>query len=238
MAAAQFRDAGFDQAYAESVLVPRAVADGLEEQKARKSVASIYKRAPRESAPSGSASSGSSSYATPPPPRQSAPKSLPSPIPDGFRVLLGECFQPGERVVIGKGSVNGKGETEIDGGTMNKVDGWLRRLNGKTVQDIYPQQKDGLFLRINPMKGQGKADVDVDVYRYVLVEFDEDKNGNLIPKELQYAWLLDSGLPIDAIVDSGKRSIQGCASRCSRPHGVRSTVRCYYQPFSIGLHRV
>src|SRR5262249_36559433 len=31
----------------------------------------------------------------------------------------------------------------------------------------------------------------------------------LIPKELQYGWLLDSHLPIDVVVDSGNRSIQG-----------------------------
>ena len=43
----------------------------------------------------------------------------------------------------------------------------------------------------------------------MLVEFDSDTNGNPIPKEIQYCALLDSGLPLAAILDSGNKSIHG-----------------------------
>jgi Protein of unknown function (DUF3987) len=81
-----------------------------------------------------------------------------------------------------------------------------------TIDQLYPMNRDGLFLRINPMKGQNKRDVDVAVFRHLLVEFDLDQNSNPIPKELQYSWLIDSGLPITAILDSGNRSIQGAVA--------------------------
>jgi hypothetical protein len=42
-----------------------------------------------------------------------------------------------------------------------------------------------------------------------LVEFDLDSAGNRIPKELQYGALVESGLPITAILDSGDKSIHG-----------------------------
>ena len=210
-AACQFRDAGFDQGRAEAVLVPRAMIDGLEEAYARRKIVSAYKRAPREAA-TGTGHNGSSMEAAPAPSspkKQSTPRPLPSPITDGFRILLEICFEKDERVVLGRGSFNGNGDLQIDGGTMLSREAWLKRISVKTIDEIYATVRDGLFIRINPMKGQRKRDVDVASFRHVLVEFDFDGNGNLIPKELQYAWLLDSDLPISAILDSGNRSIQG-----------------------------
>jgi len=43
----------------------------------------------------------------------------------------------------------------------------------------------------------------------VLVEFDCAKDGNRVPKEIQYQALVDSGLPIAAILDSGDKSLHG-----------------------------
>jgi RecA-family ATPase/biotin operon repressor len=214
-AACQLRDTGYAQADAETLLIPRAMADGLEEVYARKKIVSAYRRSAREPATGASGANGggnqngSSPGAAPHSHNQSSvPRPLPKPIADGFRVLLDACFRPGERAVLGKGAFDSKGDLAIDAGTMMKVEGWHRRLSSKTIEQIYPV-KDGLFIRVNPMKGGGKSDADVAIYRHVLVEFDFDQNGNPISKELQYAWLMDSGLPIDAILDSGNRSIQG-----------------------------
>jgi hypothetical protein len=218
LAACQFRDAGYCQADAEAVLVPRGVQDGFDEDYARKKIVSAYRYSPRDpakgSCPNGSTHPGTPSTASPgpnvPPPAPrpaSIRRPLPKPIPDGLRVLLDACFRPGEGVVIGQGTRNSKGDIEINGGTRLRVEGWLRRLDKKTVEQIY-RVKDGLFIRINPMKGAGKCDTDVSAFRHGLVEWDLDQDGNLIPKELQYSWLLDSDLPIDAILDSGNRSIQ------------------------------
>jgi RecA-family ATPase len=59
------------------------------------------------------------------------------------------------------------------------------------------------------MKTGGKSDVDVTNFRHVLVEFDLDEKGNPIPKELQFGALIDSGLPISCIIDSGNKSLHG-----------------------------
>jgi hypothetical protein len=208
-AACQFRDAGFDQGRAEAVLIPRAMADGLEETYARRKIVSAYKRAPRDPAAGTGQNDPSSDAAPTQSSPQSTPRSLPSPMADGFRILLETCFEKDERVVLGRGSFNGNGDLAIDAGTMLSREAWLKRISAKPIAEIYATVKDGLFIRINPMKGQGKKDADVVSFRHVLMEFDFDKDGNLIPKELQYAWLVDSGLPIDAILDSGNRSIQG-----------------------------
>ena len=64
-------------------------------------------------------------------------------------------------------------------------------------------------MRVNPIRSGGKADKDVTAYRHFLVEFDEDKNGNPIPKEIQFSILVNSGFPIATICDSGNVSLQG-----------------------------
>ena len=68
---------------------------------------------------------------------------------------------------------------------------------------------NGTFLRINPLRDDGRKDDDVTAFRHVLVEFDKDSDGNPIPKELQYATLLDSKMPLAAVIDSGNKSIHG-----------------------------
>ena len=45
------------------------------------------------------------------------------------------------------------------------------------------------------------------VFAHALAEFDADENGRLISKEIQYALLLRSYLPIAALIDSGGKSL-------------------------------
>jgi hypothetical protein len=66
---------------------------------------------------------------------------------------------------------------------------------------------NGLFFRINPMSHGGASDAEVTSLRHALVEFDADENGRLISKEVQYALLLRSYLPIAALIDSGGKSL-------------------------------
>jgi Protein of unknown function (DUF3987) len=132
---------------------------------------------------------------------------LPTPIPDGFKVLIETCFKPGEKIVIGKGTCNAEGKLDIDGGIMNSRESWLKRCQAKPIEEQYAQYKDGLFIRVNPMKGHGKADVDVAIWRHCLIEFDLDAKGKRISKELQYAIMIDSGRPIAAILDSGNKRL-------------------------------
>ena len=62
-----------------------------------------------------------------------------------------------------------------------------------------------LFVNINPCTGNGIQNVTD--FRHYLLEIDEDKDGNLVPLEKQYGWLLASKLPISTITYSGGKSL-------------------------------
>lgn len=64
-----------------------------------------------------------------------------------------------------------------------------------------PRSEAGGWLRMNPLDGQGVADVNVTVFRFALVELDT------IPFELQMPLLAKLPLPIAAILGSGGRSL-------------------------------
>jgi len=59
----------------------------------------------------------------------------------------------------------------------------------------------GGWLRMNPVNGQGVADVNVTVFRFALIECDA------VPLELQLSLLAKLSLPIAAILTSGGRSL-------------------------------
>jgi hypothetical protein len=219
-AACQFHDASFSQAEAEEKLLARGLADGLGENEILRAVASGYNRAAREPArgsagapprkntgvaavvagtadvTSAAASAQVSSSFSPPPMNTS----LPSPVADGFRIFIETVFEDKERVAIGRGSWNKEGELSIDYGDVRLRKMWLK--NGP------PRNLEGVFCRTNPMQYRGAKNNDVTAYRHTLVEFDLDKNGESVPKEIQYAVLLASGFPIRVIVDSGNISLQ------------------------------
>jgi hypothetical protein len=206
-AACQARDAGLSQSEAEQLLVSRAVADGLSEAVARRKIKSAYSKAPRE--PAGGACSSrataqnsnaaaagvSGSHKAPP-----VGTPLPAPIRDGFKFFLETLFEDGERVAIGQGSRNGDGSLAIDYGDVRLRKMWLK--------DGPPRNPEGIFSRINPMQYRGAKNEDVTAYRHTLIEFDLDKNGQRVAKEIQYTVLLESGFPISTVVDSGKKSLQ------------------------------
>jgi hypothetical protein len=64
-----------------------------------------------------------------------------------------------------------------------------------------PRSKAGGWLRMNPLDGQGVADVNVTAFHFALVELDT------IPFELQMPLLAKLSLPIAAILGSGGRSL-------------------------------
>jgi hypothetical protein len=119
-AANQFRDCRFSLEEAFAQLVPRALADGLSEFESRKTVRKAYDYPPRQPAwgtasqtqgqnanatpSSGSNSSSSNTAASRGSAkaansvRAQATGAHPTPIKDGFRTLLENCFAPGEYV--------------------------------------------------------------------------------------------------------------------------------------------
>jgi hypothetical protein len=206
-AACQMRDAGMTQIESEAFLVPRAVSDGLSAAEINCTINSAFARESR--APiHGKNGEALPTLARPTPTLQPDKQiSLPNPISDGLKVLLETCFEKGECVAISDTKLNPNGEPKPGPGDVYSREAWLERLARNPISEVYPEARDGLFVRINPLVEKGKADKDVTSLRHCLVEFDLDAQGHQIAKEFQYAKLLESGLPISVVLDSGNKSI-------------------------------
>jgi RecA-family ATPase len=207
----QFNDARIpiDEAIAD--LLPCGTRDGLSETETLKTIHQAYKYAPRQ--PLGGNGNGQApppprpvSHSTPPPRRAASATQLPAPIPNGFRVLVENCFGAGEYVALSGIVIEPNGDRHPDKGDVSSRARWLERIAAHPINDIY-HDPDGAYIRINPMQPGGLTDSDVTDFRHVLVEFDLDENGNRIPKITQYQALLSSGFPIAAIIDSGNKSL-------------------------------
>jgi hypothetical protein len=217
-AACQFRDCGYDLNETAKQCVPRAIKDGLDEAEAGKTVASVFRHAPRgrpqktgtasttssAGGGSGGGGAGQSEETAPPPPL--TPEKLPDPIPDGLLVLVETLFKPGEGIAIGAGFKGAGGNLVIDRGVVRTWDRWQVALQKRPLEQMN-HAGNGLFFRINPMSRGGASDAEVTSLRHALAEFDADENGRLISREIQYALLLRSYLPIAALIDSGGKSL-------------------------------
>jgi hypothetical protein len=115
-----------------------------------------------------------------------APMAPPSGLDDPQRKHLEALFRTGELVSI----VFGKGELgkPMSGGTT------------RPMEDAVEPHDNGTFIRVNPMKAGGTGDADVTAWRHCLIEMDK------APLDLQWAAIVESKLPISAVVFSGKRS--------------------------------
>jgi hypothetical protein len=111
--------------------------------------------------------------------------------------LIDQLFEPSELVNIVTNPIveNGKARPGDAGLTLERNEWEKRLLNPATWQ------AGGAWLRMNPMDGQGVADVNVTAFRYALIECDA------VPLELQLSLLAKLSLPIAAILTSGARSI-------------------------------
>ena len=99
---------------------------------------------------------------------------------------------------------------------------WNERVEKKGGIDRVFGTKLGLYLRINPMTKGGSKDADVTEFRHALVEFDRDKDGKPIPKAEQYRRIIESGLPVAALIDSGNKSLHAIV-RVDAPRRRRNT---------------
>jgi RecA-family ATPase len=209
-AACQMRDAGLSEQAAIIDLVPRAVTSGLGESEAISSVKSAYRGAKRESIGLCNKHENQVISRSKPKKLKKAkkidPKELPAEMVDGIKDLLRTCFKEGEWVAIGDTFENEDGEHKPTGGTTYKREMLLETLEKRSIQKMFGDP-EGIYIRVNPVVEDGKDNKDVTAYRHVLVEFDRDADGNNIPKELQYGAILDSGMPISAVLDSGNKSI-------------------------------
>ncbi|MBN8457555.1 MAG: AAA family ATPase [Verrucomicrobia bacterium] len=199
-AACQLRDAGQSLDDAESRLLARAVTDGLGDAESLTTIRSAFNGAARE--PMGPPSGDHASR--PQPRRVTGP---PEPIEGGFPKLLAACFRPDEHVAIADTAADVNGEIAPRKGVTLTTAEWLERVDRKGGIDRVFSTKLGLFFRINPMTKGGSKDADVTSFRHTLVEFDRDKDGNPIPQAEQYRRIVESGLPVAVIIDSGNKSL-------------------------------
>ena len=211
-ATCQFRDAGHPLEDVEEQLLARAMADGLAEAEARHAIRSAYARTSREPV--------CAAMASPAPvagqPRRPAPATakleravmvVPAPVDDGFVRLIDACFLPDEFVSIAPSTETEDGEIVPRRGVTLTAAEWKSKVAAKGGIDRVFGTKLGLFIRINPMCKDGATNEEVAAFRHVLVEFDRDEVGNLIPKEEQYHAVMASGMPVSALIDSGNKSL-------------------------------
>jgi RecA-family ATPase len=200
-ATCQFRDAGHSFEDTESQLLARALGDGLTEAEARQTIRSAFNRTAREPADPKAAKRPRASL-----PSRKGP-GMPKPVDDGFIRLLDTCFQDDEYVAIAPAAENEEGEVMPRRGVTLTVADWKAKVAKKGGIDRCFGTKLGLFVRINPMRQHGARNDDVTAFRHVLVEFDRDESGKVIPKEEQFHAIVASGLPVAALLDSGNKSL-------------------------------
>ena len=206
-AACQFRDAGIAPGEAEVRLTARALADGLTENEARTTMRSALAQGARA--------------AIHPPQQKHAPKitpelrpkfvpepmDLPPPVEGGFVRLLETCFRADEFVAIAPASEDDDGNIVPKRGVTLTVAEWRKRVESKGGIERCFSTKLGLFIRLNPMIKDGAKNDEVTAFRHVLVEFDRDIKGDLIPKEVQFGAIVSSGFPVSVVIDSGNKSL-------------------------------
>jgi len=196
-AARQMNAAGYTEAEATPILAGKAIqVDGLGEKEVLETIKQQFSYAPR-------AAPCQPSEAFPPPPHPAASQAkaqkLPEPLPEGLAVLLKAMFKPGEYVSISAGHFNGE-KIVPDGGTTIRVEKLLAQLEHKPIEQFFPGA-DATFLRVNPMRKLGTKADQVSAWRHGLIDGDKGS------KEEQYARLLNSGLPLAGILDTGNKSL-------------------------------
>jgi len=127
------------------------------------------------------------------------PITPPDPQASEFRRFLQAAFAPTEVVCICDAVEEGR---PVSAGSFIPVEEWIARFDGPESR-ILSQEREGIFVRINPFKPNlySGSDNDVSAYRHVLVEFDDK------PKAEQEKLFRDSGLPITVLIDSGGKSV-------------------------------
>jgi RecA-family ATPase len=213
-AACQLRDAGMSAEDVHTVLITRALSDGLSEGEASQTISSAFAHPARKPVGGGQVTTGSnnrSSARTSNPQvadrLRPSPVPVPSPIEGGFMKVLETCFKPEEHVSIAPATEDEDGGIIPKRGVSLSVRDWLKKVQEKGGIERCFSTPLGLFMRVNPVNPGGTRNEDVTSFRHVLVEFDRDDKGQTIPKEDQYGAIIASGLPVSAVIDSANKSL-------------------------------
>lgn len=115
------------------------------------------------------------------------PELLPPPRPNGQALHLETCFGADELVAVVYG--NGPHGKPLDAGQTQRR------------EPLTDDHSNGTFIRVNPMRQNGRGDADVAAWRHCLIECDS------AALELQWAAIRASQLPVSVVVHSGGRSV-------------------------------
>lgn len=117
-------------------------------------------------------------------------------------------------------------------GAIRQRDEWIKLANLRRL----PISPPGTWIGMNPTdgNGQGRADTNVVTFRFALLESDS------LPLDLQFSLLARLPLPINAIVDSGGKSLHAWL-RIDAPdsltfrHRLKNEVFAFVKPFGFDL---
>lgn len=180
--AQQMRDCRYSLEEAESMILPRSLADGLKEGEARQAIKSAFLRPAREPLELPQRSTGGTTAASVPP----------------MIEALRAAFLPGEMIAICP-AFPLEGEWKPGKAKIHDLAGWERRLPG-----ALDKCEGGCYIGINPLvKGAERRLRDsVATFRHVLVEWED---GSTLEEQEQR--IRASGLPVSVMVTSGGRSV-------------------------------
>lgn len=129
---------------------------------------------------------------------------IPGEISDGTRKLLKAAFREGEGVRIAAAFFNQEGKESPDSGISLTLEEWLKKLedvDGDPNEIFSNEGNPGIYIGINPIEPGETKDEHITCFRHALLEFDD------LEKTKQWAIIVESDLPVTAVIDSGKRSI-------------------------------
>lgn len=109
-------------------------------------------------------------------------------------ITFNTCFQKSPE---GKWLPNGKPVSKMAFQIIDELH------NANSLEEVFPEYNSqaGILFCVNPMEYGQRKNADVTAFRNALIEYDD------ISKEEQIERLLDSGLPILSMTDSGNKSV-------------------------------
>lgn len=125
---------------------------------------------------------------------ESSPIRPPENWQDDTKLLLSSLYGPEEKVNIVSNSINGR---PVGKGRTFTAGKWIAEIeSGNSLSG-----DAGVWVRMNPLNGNGISDNDVRYFRFLLLEFDN------LPLEIQLSVFGFLPVPINALITSGSRSI-------------------------------
>lgn len=133
---------------------------------------------------------------------------LPSPMDDGARKLIRAAFREGEGIRIVHGVIDEDGnDPPGSSGVSLTREAWLARLDSTNghINDgkgfFLSEGNPGVHIGINPIEPKQSLEKSLTAFRHALLEFDH------LEKEKQWDIIVQSNLPVTAVIDSGRRSL-------------------------------